>query len=73
MTEIVTVDWFGRWGTFVLSENTAIFLKFFSSMTAGFNISSAIRLAIQNQWFSGLNLGTIFLENMKFSPYNKSV
>ena len=25
MTEIATVDWFGRWGTSVFSENTAIF------------------------------------------------
>ena len=26
MTEIATIDWFGRWGTSVFSENTAIFL-----------------------------------------------
>ena len=25
MTEIATIDWFGRWGTSVFSENTAIF------------------------------------------------
>ena len=25
MTEFATVDWFGRWGTSVFSENTAIF------------------------------------------------
>ena len=25
MTEIVTIDWFGKWGTSVFSENTAIF------------------------------------------------
>ena len=25
MTEIGTIDWFGRWGTFVFSVNTAIF------------------------------------------------
>ena len=25
MTEIATIDWFGRWGTPVFSENTAIF------------------------------------------------
>ena len=25
MTEITTIDWFGRWGTSVFSENTAIF------------------------------------------------
>ena len=30
MTEIATIDWFGRWGTSVFSENTAIFsLKFY--------------------------------------------
>ena len=28
MTEIATVDWFGRWGTSVFSENTAIFSKY---------------------------------------------
>ena len=25
MTDTATIDWFGRWGTFVFSENTAIF------------------------------------------------
>ena len=25
MTEIATIDWFGKWGTSVFSENTAIF------------------------------------------------
>ena len=25
MTEIAKIDWFGRWGTSVFSENTAIF------------------------------------------------
>ena len=25
MTEIATIDWFGRWGTSVFSENTAKF------------------------------------------------
>ena len=25
MTEIATIDWFGRWGTSVFSENTTIF------------------------------------------------
>ena len=29
MTEIVTIDRFGRWGTSVFSENTAIFFFFF--------------------------------------------
>ena len=29
MTEIATIDWFGRWGTSVFSENTAIFSSFF--------------------------------------------
>ena len=27
MTEIATIDWFGRWGTPVFSENTAIFVE----------------------------------------------
>ena len=29
MTEIATKDWFGRWGTSVFFENTAIFLFVF--------------------------------------------
>ena len=29
MTEIATIDWFGRWGTSVFSENTAIFFYYF--------------------------------------------
>ena len=32
----------------------SIFLNFFSSVTADFNISSAIRWAIQDQWSSGV-------------------
>ena len=28
MTEIATIDWFGRWGTSVFSENTATFFSF---------------------------------------------
>ena len=27
MTDIAIIDWFGRWGTSVFSENTAIFLR----------------------------------------------
>ena len=26
MTKIATIDWFGRWGTSVFSENTAVFV-----------------------------------------------
>ena len=29
MTEIATIDSFGRWGTSVFSENTAIFVIYF--------------------------------------------
>ena len=29
MTEIASIDWFGRWGTSFFSENTAILLSFF--------------------------------------------
>ena len=32
----------------------SIFLNFFSSVTTDFNISSALRWAIQDQWSSGL-------------------
>ena len=30
MTEIATIDWFGRWGTSVFSENSAIFKLIFA-------------------------------------------
>ena len=30
MTEIATIDWFGRWGTSVFSENTAMFSIYIS-------------------------------------------
>ena len=33
MTEIATIDWFERWGTSIFSENTAIYLNFFFSIT----------------------------------------
>ena len=29
MTETATIDWFGRWGTSVFSENTAMFVNTF--------------------------------------------
>ena len=32
MTEFATIDWFGRWGTSVFSENTAKFYKGFDSL-----------------------------------------
>ena len=38
-----------------------IFLSFFSSMTTDFNISSALRWAIQDQWPSGLFTGHTLL------------
>ena len=28
MTEIATIDWFGRWGTSVFSENTEHYISF---------------------------------------------
>ena len=34
MTETATIDWFGRWGTSVFSENTAI-LPFFGGAGGG--------------------------------------
>ena len=35
MTEIATIDWFGRWGTSVFSKNTAIFLAHLSRRLTG--------------------------------------
>ena len=46
MTETATTDWFGRWGTSVFSENTAIFLKLKLSQIHTFKprtVSNAIR------------------------------
>ena len=36
MTEIATIDWFGRLGTSVFSENTAIFSECTQSRGFGF-------------------------------------
>ena len=38
------------------NHSDSIFLIFFSSVTTDFNISSALRQAIQNQWSSGLSV-----------------
>ena len=38
------------------NHSDSIFLNFFSSITAAFNISSALRWAIQDQWSSGFCL-----------------
>ena len=55
MTEIATIDWFGRWGTFVSAENTAIFISklfiknlliiFFTVVVSTF-VNQAVRLII---------------------------
>ena len=40
MTEIATIDWFGRWGTSVFLENTAIFqifVSFYGKACSSFN------------------------------------
>ena len=44
MTEFATVDWFGRWGTSVFSENTAIFTC--QMITMKINVASLLLLAI---------------------------
>ena len=47
----------------------SIFLNFFSSITADFNISSAIRWAIQDQWSSGLSFLSNFLKHFRVGRY----
>ena len=32
MTEIATIDWFGKWGKYVFSKNTATFLYHFHGL-----------------------------------------
>ena len=44
MTEIATIDWFGRWGTSVFSENTVIFNEHFYDLF----LQSYIRDALSN-------------------------
>ena len=49
--------WHKKFGPNGLSAPTqGLCLNFFSSITADFNTSSALRWAIQDQWSSGLNL-----------------
>ena len=40
MTEIASIDWFGRWGTSVFSENTAIFI-FYNYFSLDIMVQSA--------------------------------
>ena len=48
MTEIATIDWFGRWGTSVFSENIAIFkgwfcLFLYKNIRCGYSLESPWR------------------------------
>ena len=45
--------------TLVQNHSDSVFLNFFSSITADFNISSVLRWAIQDQWSSGLLISHI--------------
>ena len=51
------------------NHSDSIFLNFFSSITTYFNISSALRWAIQDQWSSGFKKQskTIFIIKQDFS------
>ena len=42
------------------NHSDSIFLNFFSSITADFNISSALKWVVQDQWSCGLTIGTNF-------------
>ena len=55
--------WYQNFGPNGLSASTlGLCLNFFSSITADFNISSALRWAIQDQWSSG----SIFFQSLCF-------
>ena len=57
LNEYVKLNEYQRWRSFIdlgPNHSDSIFLIFFSSVTAVFNISSALRWAIQDQWSSGL-------------------
>ena len=47
------------------SHSDSVFLNFFSSITSDFNIFSALRWAIQDQWSSGLCFRTAAEREMK--------
>ena len=50
------------------NHSDSIFLNIFSSITADFNISAALRWAIQNQWSSGLGINWVgWLEHLAVS------
>ena len=46
-----------------LGHSDSVLLRFFSSITPDFNISSALRWAIQDQWYSGLSWRPILQTN----------
>ena len=63
MTEIATIDWFGKWGTSVFSENTAIFCCWFYAhnfkeveghiglgLSVGPSICASVTLAYGQEW-----------------------
>ena len=55
MTEIATIDWFGRWGTSVFSENTAIFFLSFRTDRSGQTVQTQIRLLLEERSDQGLH------------------
>ena len=42
MTEIATIDWFGRWGTSVFFENTAIFYFFLDQLANVYSVPATL-------------------------------
>ena len=54
MTEIAIIDWFGRWGTSVFFENTAIFIYCYSPanfVCDGVYCFHVVRVSVRDTFF----------------------
>ena len=83
MTEIATIDWFGRWGTSVFSENTAIFSNGFTFLHTvmilsfrtdmpGQTVQTQIRLLLEEQSDQGLHCLPFRLHRLDSLPYGRA-
>ena len=61
MTEIATTDWFGRWGTAVFSENTAIFDHFCAGVGWG-RVSNKHCLLSFSRLFYGIVISLVYIK-----------
>ena len=55
------------------NHSDSIFVNFFSSLTADFNISSALRWALQDQWSSSFSVILLFYLLFRYEAFIKII